>query len=457
MLAEPGPAALLDWPQRQQRLEHAQRHCAASLRAVHTNIESAVMLAKLQLLAADALMPQQPVGALDVVLATLRRVLVHCDAHPEPWPVSEDDEEHATTARGLLALLLCQRANPADDREAAALLQRCGHRFRLSREIFHYEEQSGDSEGGGAAAGPSPTGTFVYAVDGLLAPAAFDRLQRLFGPCSEFWRAHQYDAAHWTTRPYFSYLHELRTLCSPARNVMEATITAVHRLLLAHWPEEMADARFAEWWAHCRPHHSGHQLHFDSEDEGRGELRHPLFSTVLYLSGAGIGGPTLVTAQRKGDSALPKEAYLAFPAANRLVAFAGDRLHGVIPGRGEARPTLAGSRTPHRITLMIAFWRDVKRRAQLHEDGSIAASHPWPAADAPGWHRGFDGCEEPVVGAAPARVAPQRVRGAVWQPLSERKSGGGRGDGDQQRSFVEGLGWQDRSRMPSYEQCFAGV
>src|SRR4051812_969890 len=43
-------------------------------------------------------------------------------------------------------------------------------------------------------------------------------------------------------------------------------------------------ATHAEWWAHCRPHASGHQLHFDSDDEGRGGVRNPSVSTVLYLS-----------------------------------------------------------------------------------------------------------------------------------------------------------------------------
>jgi hypothetical protein len=39
-----------------------------------------------------------------------------------------------------------------------------------------------------------------------------------------------------------------------------------------------------QWWAHCRPHSSGHQLHFDSDDEGRGSVRNPIISTVLHLS-----------------------------------------------------------------------------------------------------------------------------------------------------------------------------
>lgn len=43
--------------------------------------------------------------------------------------------------------------------------------------------------------------------------------------------------------------------------------------------------RYAEWWAHCRRHPAGHQLHFDSDDEGAGGVRNPIVSTVVYLTG----------------------------------------------------------------------------------------------------------------------------------------------------------------------------
>ncbi|GFH10320.1 uncharacterized protein HaLaN_05611, partial [Haematococcus lacustris] len=39
-------------------------------------------------------------------------------------------------------------------------------------------------------------------------------------------------------------------------------------------------ARWAEWWCHCRPHTAGHQLHFDSANEGnegrQGAVSNPL-------------------------------------------------------------------------------------------------------------------------------------------------------------------------------------
>jgi len=118
---------------------------------------------------------------------------------------------------------------------------------------------------------------------------------------------------------------------------------------------EVGEATHAEWWAHCRPHASGHQLHFDSEDEGRGTVRHPIVSTVLYLT-EGIGGPTLVTNQRLGDN-LAERGWLAHPGLNRLTMFKGNVLHGVIPGRGIAPVPTAESGKARRITFMCAFWK----------------------------------------------------------------------------------------------------
>eukprot|EP00510_Aplanochytrium_minuta_P009881 CAMPEP_0184073378 /NCGR_PEP_ID=MMETSP0957-20130417/64078_1 /TAXON_ID=627963 /ORGANISM="Aplanochytrium sp, Strain PBS07" /LENGTH=106 /DNA_ID=CAMNT_0026374971 /DNA_START=182 /DNA_END=498 /DNA_ORIENTATION=- len=62
----------------------------------------------------------------------------------------------------------------------------------------------------------------------------------------------------------------------------------------------LKDAEYVEWWAHCRPHESGHQLHFDSADEGKNKVLNPISSAVLYIQGE-VGGPTLVTDQRISD------------------------------------------------------------------------------------------------------------------------------------------------------------
>ncbi len=104
-----------------------------------------------------------------------------------------------------------------------------------------------------------------------------------------------------------------------------------------------------------RPHSSGHQLHFDSDEtaiESGKPPMHPIVSSVLYLSDS-TGGPTLVTNQLlKGD--LATEGWLVPPKKNRLATFDAKYLHGVIPGRG---PTTQS--TDRRLTFMVGFWRNI--------------------------------------------------------------------------------------------------
>ena len=53
-------------------------------------------------------------------------------------------------------------------------------------------------------------------------------------------------------------------------------------------------------------------------------------SSILYLGNA--GGPTLILNQTPEDSGLAADGWLAAPAAGRLAVFAGNLLHGVVPG-----------------------------------------------------------------------------------------------------------------------------
>jgi hypothetical protein len=111
---------------------------------------------------------------------------------------------------------------------------------------------------------------------------------------------------------------------------------------------------------------AGHQLHYDSDDEGQGGVRNPSFTSVLYLAPntvspcsnssssthkfapteaadssnqaeqlqqqqqdqrSFVGGPTLVTDQLLGGP-LATKGWLAYPATNRFVMFDGKYLHG---------------------------------------------------------------------------------------------------------------------------------
>jgi hypothetical protein len=92
--------------------------------------------------------------------------------------------------------------------------------------------------------------------------------------------------------------------------------------------------RMAEWWAQWKPHHAGHELHFDSvQDPATGRIRTPIVSTVLYLSDT-VGGATLVTDQALDSDKMAQTGYLCDPHVNRLLYFAGNLLHGVVPAPG---------------------------------------------------------------------------------------------------------------------------
>ena len=59
-------------------------------------------------------------------------------------------------------------------------------------------------------------------------------------------------------------------------------ILHIQRVTAAAFPGVML-ATAAEWWCHSRPHSSGHQMHFDSDDEGIGGVRNPIISTVTCV------------------------------------------------------------------------------------------------------------------------------------------------------------------------------
>lgn len=165
---------------------------------------------------------------------------------------------------------------------------------------------------------------------------------------------------------------------------MDAIVRHVWRVASHAFPKAK-DATAAEWWAHCRPHGSGHQMHFDSDDEGMGGvIRHPICSAIVFVTG-GVGGPTLVTDQTSASKRLARRGWLVEPVGGRVAVFDGRYIHGVIPGRGSGprlprdHPARVAGFTPstsdrdaRRITLMVAFWDDVKTRP-----GGDGECHPF--------------------------------------------------------------------------------
>ncbi len=291
------------------------------------------------------------------------------------------------------------------------------------------------------------TCSYLRVVDGALPDAQLEHMQMSFGPKSPFWREHRYGPR----TPYFSYLHELNKIkmADSSSHALEAVIARLYKLAVDAMPE-VKEARYAEWWAHCRPHSAHHQLHFDSADEGRGKVEHPVASSVLYLTD-GMGGPTLVTDQVLGGK-LATEGWLSYPKVNRYTIFDGKVLHGVIPGVG-ATPR-AGER---RVTFMVAFWRDISSKQPNARGWGAAIRYPDPSKSAYTWPSllaGKKGEEEGKTAkeASKARgkqaqvtvqaVAPHPI-GKVWASLAVQ----GGGDKVLGNLFRE-------TRVPHIDECF---
>lgn len=167
---------------------------------------------------------------------------------------------------------------------------------------------------------------------------------------------------------FFSFCHDLR----------QGATDGIGQVLHSVWLRACAAipaakrARYAEWWAHSRPHSNGHKLHFDFVQPPNAKRPlHPLASTITFVS-AECGGPTLITDQRVGG--VTSEGWLVTPKENRLVVFDGSLLHCVLPGCGVA--SSAGQR---RTTFMVALWEDdpCAPRFPEHHKAS-AAGLSWP-------------------------------------------------------------------------------
>ena len=309
-------------------------------------------------------------------------------------------------------------------------------RFRLSDEVLAY---------GAAAPGPRrATGVAAFAYDDALPDWLFGALSEAFAADGAFWSSHGYDI-HGGAAGFFSYVHELDDDDDDDDSEEEAeepaTLVAARALrgLFAKALPAVREATAVEWWAHCRPHGCGHQLHFDSADEGRHDgdgPRHPIASVVVYLNEGAVGGPTLVTTQTLGDDAMPRRdcAVLVPPRPNRCACFDGTLLHCVVPGRGAAPDPDA-----RRVTLMISYWHKPHARPA---SGGVGAAMRFPPRHAAPW-------TEPFFPEA-ARATEKRKRKPVapapvarlWTAVPAADD-----DGDEGEPVP----------LPPYEACFQGV
>mmetsp|Transcript_21368 Transcript_21368/g.31780 ORF Transcript_21368/g.31780 Transcript_21368/m.31780 type:complete len:398 (-) Transcript_21368:4464-5657(-) len=265
-----------------------------------------------------------------------------------------------------MALILCQSGRSSRAKDGLAAL---GFNCRLADCALNYPMSEKEAS---QLAGTDTQHSPCLIYDNFLSPDELLKLRQIFqNPKASYWRDHNYRVE--PPSPYFSYVYHLRK--DSTKTFLGSLARRIQRHCRNAFPE-IRRAKYVELWAHCRPHATGHQLHFDSDNEGRGgDVKNPICSTVLYLTD-GCGGPSIITNQRLSDQHLATSGWLAHSAARRLVAFDGSVLHGVIPGKGAPSPS-AGKQKNHRVTLMLAFWREIRIRDD--ESGRFGAARSLPA------------------------------------------------------------------------------
>ncbi len=296
---------------------------------------------------------------------------------------AEEDEEAIISLHGQAKdalTLICIQMSDHKPKEVYRLLRDGGYVARLSQDVLRYklpDEMIEQPAYNASAATIDACPCSVY--DNALPEEDLNVLINALCPIqASYWKDHSYSV--YPPTPYFSYVFDLKHDTLEKLGALGKHVQNVMRLsssLGAIGKSEGNKPKFAEMWAHHRPHCSGHQLHFDSDNEGRGEVKHPLVSSIIYLSEEGCGGPSLMTDQRLDDTQLAQNGWLSYPKLNRMVVFDGSVLHGVIPGRG-----YVGGR--HRVTLMVALWADIRVR----EGDEPGAARPLPklGEEPPEWY-----------------------------------------------------------------------
>ena len=347
------------------------------------------------------------------------------------------------TAAYQLALLLLQRSgrrcnstsndNDDDETEADNVLSMLGYKLRLSKLAFGYpmcncnQQQRRYSNAQPTASSPIS----AVVIDDILPLSLFNALQHAYRPESKYWSdlynkvnsATTATEKQKNTNQFASHnisLPPKNTNRSPS-SILEQVALIVQQQLQDDFPD-ITHATSVEVWSHRRPTDGEHQLHYDMDEirlwkHRKGSINQgedgakrqktnpksndgiscPIVSCVLTVNipskqletcdvcgKAGNSNPTMICNQSildQGSTDSSNVGCLCCPYPNRLLAFDGSLLHGVIPGiPQESSATLDDderssedsyymqdiSKTRpvsdddnQRVTLMLGFWKEV--------------------------------------------------------------------------------------------------
>jgi hypothetical protein len=382
---------------------------------------------------------------------------------------NDSDGVHLSAMIGeRLALLLIQN----HDRWQAAdtILRNLGYTCRLSRLILNYCDPTEYSQPLTRTSSTASVSPPCRILDCSLSAPELECLQSVFlDPNESYWTFHKYCVE--PPSPYVSYIIPLQN--SVARLDREflrlhyGSLGCVILRVLDHiqqWkPSVVEQATTCELWAHNRPNTTGHQLHFDSDNEGLESIRHPMLTAILCLSEhgtvhTGCGAPTLLTTQRLASRQPSDRGWLAFPKPNRLILMDGRVLHGVIPGKrpnprdpNHPFPTASQNR---RVTVMLAFWK----RIRVRDEPTPGAARPFPtcATDPrPQWAEALTRAPSSACGsstravAAAAEAPVDRITCALEvdpRPVSHVYD-----------NVDNGKPWTRSMGMPAYDEVFQGI
>lgn len=330
---------------------------------------------------------------------------------------NNNDDETTREASEKLSLLLCQSGR---SQEAAKMLSSLGYTCRLSSKVLDYPTSTVTD----TTTNKMDTTTDnppCRILDGFLNDDELNTLKSVFmNQEASYWTDHDYKVE--PPSPYFSYLIPLAE--SKQFGFIGKLVQKCFTQLQSEFPL-LSKTTCVEMWAHNRPHASGHQMHFDSDNEGMGGVRNPIISTILYIT-SDTGGPSLVTNQKLIHRHLAAKGWMSHAKEKRLVAFDGKVLHGVVPGKGSS-----ATEEGRRVTLMFAFWKKIKVRTE----GSAART--FPADDNSEWATALRRQDSPPSSdVEPTPVAPLEIK-----PIYET---------------LEGEAWTREMGFPDYDNVYQG-